>query len=183
MIIGLTGKNGAGKGEAAKVLQELGYSYHSLSDALRDELKNQGKEVTRSNLVVIGNEMRKNFGSGILAERTLEKLSKDELAVVDSIRNPFEVEALRSRNDFFLLAIGASSQIRFERIKARKRESDPQSYEDFLESEAKEAKSDDPANQQLNSTIEMADATLKNESNLDELRGKVQEVLTALTAK
>ena len=38
MLIGLTGKNGAGKGEVAEILKkEIKYNYFSLSDALRRE--------------------------------------------------------------------------------------------------------------------------------------------------
>ena len=36
MIIGLTGKNASGKGEAAKFLESRGFHYHSLSDVLRN---------------------------------------------------------------------------------------------------------------------------------------------------
>ncbi|MDO8494013.1 MAG: AAA family ATPase, partial [Deltaproteobacteria bacterium] len=39
MIIGLVGKNGAGKGEVAAVLQKIGYQYYSLSDVIREETK------------------------------------------------------------------------------------------------------------------------------------------------
>ncbi len=125
MIIGLTGKNGSGKGEAARFLTESGYEYYSLSDILRDELKARGKEVTRENLIAIGNEVRENHGAGALAERTLQKLGAEAHAVVDSVRNPFEVEALRRRSDFHLLSIEADPQTRFERTKARGRENDP----------------------------------------------------------
>ena len=51
MIIGLTGKNGSGKGEIAKYLQNRGLHYYSLSDVLRDEVAKQGRAVTRDILV------------------------------------------------------------------------------------------------------------------------------------
>ena len=44
-LIGLTGTNGAGKGEVAAYLMKKGYAYVSLSDEIRDELRRQGKEV------------------------------------------------------------------------------------------------------------------------------------------
>ena len=34
-MIGLAGPNAAGKGEVARILQERGYAYHSLSDGVR----------------------------------------------------------------------------------------------------------------------------------------------------
>ncbi|MBI2338979.1 MAG: AAA family ATPase, partial [Deltaproteobacteria bacterium] len=69
MIIGLTGKNGSGKGEVAKLLTSSGFIYYSLSDVLRDELKKQGKEVTRENLIEIGNRLRTEGGPSVLADR------------------------------------------------------------------------------------------------------------------
>ena len=122
MIIGLTGKNGAGKGEVARFLTESGYEYHSLSDILREELASRGEKVTREKLIAIVNELRANYGAGVVAERTLGKLSPEAHAVVDSIRNPFEVEALRRRKTFHLISVDADPKIRFERARLRNRE-------------------------------------------------------------
>ena len=36
MIIGLTGRNAAGKGAAAEFLKSKGFAFHSLSDVIRD---------------------------------------------------------------------------------------------------------------------------------------------------
>jgi len=180
MIIGLTGKNGSGKGEVAKFLVEAGYKYFSLSDEVRDELKRLGLEITRDSLTVTANELRNKLGAGILAERTMKKLDPAVHAVVDSIRNPFEVEVLRQRDGFNLLSVEADPKVRFSRISARKREQDPQTYEEFLKVEAREAASDDPASQQLNRTAQMADAIVINNGTIEELREQTRQVLNAL---
>ncbi|MEK6876346.1 MAG: AAA family ATPase, partial [Nanoarchaeota archaeon] len=65
MIIGLTGKNAAGKGEIAKHLQDKGFVFFSLSDALRDEATRQGLDHSRETLIKLGTEMREKFGNGI----------------------------------------------------------------------------------------------------------------------
>lgn len=182
MIIGLTGKNGAGKGEVARFLTESGYEYHSLSDILREELAARGQTVTREVLIGIGNELRASYGAGVLAERTLEKLSAEAHAVVDSIRNPFEVEALRRRRNFYLLEVDADPKIRFERAKARNREGEAKTYEGFLEMESREAQTSDPTTQQLNRTGEMADAVVSNNGTVEELRDQVRQVIQALAA-
>lgn len=182
MIIGLTGKNGAGKGEAAKFLMESGYQYFSLSDVLREELKNRNLKVTRDQLIAIGNELRQSGGAGVLAERVMKKLAPEINAVVDSIRNPGEVEVLRRHKDFFLLAVVADGKIRFERLKTRGRENDPETYEAFLEYEAREATSTDPTVQQLNRTEALADAIVANDDSIDVLRDKVRQVLQGLAA-
>jgi dCMP deaminase len=182
MIIGLTGKNGSGKGEAARFLVDSGYEYYSLSDALRDELTVRGETVTRERLVAIGNELRASYGAGVLAERVIAKLAPEAHAVVDSIRNPFEVEVLRRRKDFHLLSIEAEPRIRFDRMCARSREGDPTTYEAFLELEAREAQSPDPATQQMNRTAAMADAVVFNNGAIEELKDQMRQVVQALAA-
>ena len=121
MIIGLTGRNGAGKGVIAEFLKQRGFIYTSLSDVLRDQLKAQNKEITRENLIRIGNELRSQLGPSALADKILERLDRDKNYVVDSIRNPSEVMTLRSRNDFTLILVEAPLEIRFKRIRARSR--------------------------------------------------------------
>jgi len=182
MLIGLTGKNAAGKGEVAKLLRESGYEYHSLSDILREELTKRKQQVTRENLIQIGNQLRTEYGAGVLAEKTLQKLTPGNSAAVDSIRNPFEVEVLRRRDDFFLIAVDADPKIRFERLKNRAREGDPTTYDLFLELEAREAQSSDATTQQLNRTIDMADAGILNDGTLEMLGDKVREVIQGLAA-
>ena len=39
IVFGLTGKNASGKGTVAEILKKKNFTYHSLSDSLRDELK------------------------------------------------------------------------------------------------------------------------------------------------
>jgi len=182
MLIGLTGKNGSGKGEVARFLIESGYQFYSLSDVVRDEVRLQGHDVTRENLIVAANEMRSRLGAGVLAERILQKVGPDAHAVIDSIRNPFEVEALRRRKDFHLISVEADPKVRFERTKARNRENDPQTYEEFLELEAREAQTNDPTTQQMNRTAAMADAVIENDGTIEDLRDQVRQVIKALAA-
>lgn len=182
MIIGITGKNGSGKGEVSRFLVESGYEYYSLSDILRDELIARGKATGRENLIAIGNELRANHGAGALAERVLQKVGEDAHAVVDSIRNPFEVEVLRRRRNFCLISVEADPEIRFKRTKARNRKGDAETYEKFLDVEAREASTSDPTTQQMDRTAEMADAIVYNNGTIDELRDQVRQVVQALAA-
>lgn len=182
MMIGLTGKNGSGKGEAAKFLKDSGYEYHSLSDIVRDEIRKAGKEITRELLITTANDLRRKEGAGVLAERILKMLGPETHAVIDSIRNPFEVEALRRRKSFFLISVEADPKIRFERVKARNREGDPATYETFLGIEAREAGTPDPATQQMDRTKDMADAIVYNNGTLAELHEQVRQVVGALAA-
>ncbi len=180
MIIGLTGRNGAGKGEVAKFLQEAGFQYHSLSDIIREEIRRKKLPVTRERLIAAGTRLRETEGLGVLAERTLKKFSTDQNYVVDSIRNPEEVKVLRRRDDFFLLNVAAPRPIRFDRVKQRRRESDPKTLPEFIRLEEKEFKGQNPAGQQLKATEKLADAAIPNAATLEALREHVRTAVLKL---
>jgi dCMP deaminase len=180
MIIGLTGPNAAGKTEVGQYLKARGFDYHSLSDAIREEAAKRGREITREVLIEAGNELRARFGPGVLAERILHRLEPDRNYVVDSIRNPAEVEVLRRRKDFTLLAVQADRKIRFERSRARGREGAAQTLEQFALEEERELESKDPASQQLVATQRLADLTLYNNGSLEELHRQLDTLVPRL---
>ena len=187
MIIGLTGKNAAGKGEIAKHLQSRGFISFSLSDALRDEATRQGKDHSRDVLIRLGTEMRKKFGYGILAKRINEKISKSKNKnknnfVVDSIRNPGEIEELRKNKDFILVAVHADAKIRFQRLLKRGRVGDAQTFEEFLEHEKKE-NNDKGSGQQLDKCIEMADKVINSNGTVEEANNDIDLYLDSLKDK
>ena len=173
MILGLTGRNASGKGEAAEFLKSKGFYYYSLSDVIRDEIKARGLDVTRETLIKTGRELRSRFGNGYLSEQILERIDTDKNYVVDSIRHPDEVETLRQRPRFFLLAVTASPEVRFERIKHRGRESDPTHLEEFIRLEEREAVRQTDEGQDLDATEAMADFKVENNSDLANLRDQV----------
>src|SRR6266705_175956 len=105
MLIGLTGRNASGKGEVAKYLEKKSFYFHSLSDVIRDEVRRRNQALTRESLIQTGNELRERHGPAVLAERVLEKIEADKHYVIDSIRNPKEVEALRRTRNFKLVRV------------------------------------------------------------------------------
>ncbi len=177
MIIGLTGLNGAGKGEAAEFLKKRGFRYYSLSDVIREELEKEGKPVTRQNLIESGNRLRQQYGTSILADRILKRLDSDKNYVVDSFRNPNEVAAFRSRKDFILLKITADPEIRFERVRQRARENDPKTWQEFQKLESAETTGKDLTLQQLVLTAEEADLEIENNNTLEQLHGQLKKNL------
>jgi len=182
-IIGLTGRNAAGKGTVASFLEKYSFVYHSLSDTLRDELKRRDLEESRENLIQIGNELRKEGGPGVLADLMVDSLLSLEDHIVDSIRNPFEVESLRrsySNHKFVLISVDASPEIRYERLKSRNRAGDSSSWEVFLEQEKFEESSKDPNKQQLLGTISKADFNVDNSGSIEDLENQITDILKTL---
>jgi dCMP deaminase len=179
MLIGLTGRNAAGKGEVARYLQRKSFYYYSLSDAIRDEIRSRGEQPTRERLIIIGNELRQKHGAAVLAERILSKIEDDKHYIIDSIRNPAEVEAFREAKHFKLIRVEAPAEVRFQRIVNRQRESDPKTYEEFVALENREAEGDDTS-QNLVKVELMADHPLINDGPIERLYVQIGELLPKL---
>ena len=182
MLIGLTGRNAAGKGEVARYLQRKSFYYYSLSDAIREEIRSRGEQPTREGLIIIGNELRQKHGAAVLAERILSKIEDDKHYIIDSIRNPAEVEAFREAKHFKLIRVEAPAEIRFQRIVSRHRESDPRTYEEFIALENREAEGDDTS-QNLVKVELMADYPLINDGPIERLYVQIDELLPKTRAR
>ncbi len=187
MIIGLTGKNAAGKGELANHLKSKGFVYFSLSDALRDEATKQGLDHSRETLIKLGTEMREKFGNGILAKKIDEKINQLKAKgkkdfVVDSIRNPGEIKELRKNKGFILVAVHTDAKIRFQRLLKRGRAGDAKTFEEFLEHENKE-NNNEGAGQQLDKCIEMADTIINSNGMVEEANKDVDDYIDSLRSK
>jgi dCMP deaminase len=153
------------------------YAY-SLSDVIREELSRRGLEPTRERMIEVGNEIRASEGLGGIADRLADSLVADRNYVIDSIRHPAEVDALRAATEHFrLLWIDADEKTRLQRIIARKRVGDPNSMGELRELEGRELGSENPAAQQLLAVRELADDRVENDGSLEELLQNVQSVL------
>jgi len=173
-LIGLTGTNGAGKGEAASYFVKKGYAYFSLSDLIREELEKQGQEISRTNLIKMGNKLREKFGADILARRVMEKIKGK--AVIDSIRSPKEIEYLRKQKKFILLGIYAPVELRYERARKRGRNESASTLREFIQKEREEMEGSEHG-QQLLKCLEMADFRIINDGSLESLYQKLEEFL------
>jgi dephospho-CoA kinase len=165
MIIGLTGACCSGKDTIAEYISKKhGYKHYSLSDILREIMKEKGIKLTRENLAAFGTELRGENGNGILAKKALEKIDLNGKFCITSIRHTGEVEKLRERKDFILINITAPQNMRFERMRNRKRAGDPQTLEKLTDLEEKESQNEGHG-QQLKKTAALADINFINDSN------------------
>jgi len=179
LVLGVTGPNAAGKGEVSEYLRTWGFAVHSLSDIVREEAAARKLPPEREHLIRIGTLLREEGGLGVLAERLLPRL--DGWDVVDSIRNPAEVETLRKVSGFVLIGVDAPAEVRFARSRLRARPGDPESFAEFAAKE-KQENSSNPAGQQLRATFALADRVIDNNGDLDLLHRKVDDLLHSLGA-
>jgi dCMP deaminase len=180
MIIGLTGRNASGKGEVAQYLKERGFTFYSLSDVLREELKKKKKPVTRTNLIWLGNKLRDEFGPSVLADKILGRLQDDHHYVIDSFRNPEEVKAFRRTKDYVLISVEASQKKRFERLLSRNREADAKTFDEFVKHENKELRSSEPTKQNLIACALLADYHVTNNGTIEALHSKLNSLFTKI---
>ncbi|MBN2264897.1 MAG: AAA family ATPase [Candidatus Aminicenantes bacterium] len=174
-LIGLTGTNGAGKGEAAAYFEAKGYARFSLSDVIRDEIERRGETESRDALIRTGNELRERFGADVLARRTMAKVKPGERAVIDSIRNPDEIAYLRRQEGFVLLAVDAPIETRFARAAARGRDESAADLEAFRRKEDEERRGR-ATGQQLEACLAAADDIIVNDGTLEEFHRRLEEV-------
>lgn len=158
----------------AKFLAARGFAVRSLSDAVRDEATLRGLDHTRDSLIRVGVELRTEGGPGALARRILPSLGRR--AVVDSIRNPGEVEVLRTLPRFMLLGIDAPQLLRFQRSVLRGRLGDGATLAEFSRKEERE-NSTTEAGQQLLATLALADRVVDNDGTIEDLHERTRRAL------
>jgi dephospho-CoA kinase len=181
IVIGLTGRNCAGKDAAADILERHGFERHSLSDALRDELRARGLPITREALIATGNELREAEGPATLAQRMKRKMKTDRVVLV-SVRNLAEVSSLGELPNFTLVAVDAPAELRFRREHERnphRGEGMAPDLDAFLALEAREegAKA---TSQQLGATIEAADHRIQNTGTLEDLERAILDIVEGM---
>ena len=97
--------------------------------------------------------------------------------VIDSIRTPAEVEALKERPDFRLIEVRASREVRWQRLQSRGRAGDPTDWDTFVAQEEAELRATDDSGQALIATAEMADIVIINDGDTEELRKALELLL------
>lgn len=179
IIIGITGTIGAGKGTIVEYLvSKKGFKHFSARDLIVGEILKRGLENNRDSMVMVANDLRLKYGSSYVADELYQRaLVSGDNCIIESLRTVGEIESLKNKGSFVLLAVDAEPKIRYERILERKTITDDITFEKFLADEAKEMESDDPNKQNLKKCIQMADFVIDNNGSMDQLNSKIEEIL------
>jgi dephospho-CoA kinase len=170
-IIGITGTIGAGKGTIVDYLvNNYGFKHYSVRDYLIKEATKENLPLNRDTYVMLANRLRENYSPSFIIDELYKEAAKNGTdAIIESIRTPGEVAALRTKENFTLWAVDANPVIRYERIVARQSETDHISFETFLSNEEREMNTDDPTKQNLAECIRQADILFVNNGDFKEL--------------
>ncbi len=178
VIIGITGTSGAGKGTVVDYLvKNKNFAHFSVGNYLKDELKKQNREIDRTSLQDLGNELREKFGPDYITQELFKQAEEnDKNAIIESIRNPKEAEFIKSKGGK-MLAVTADQKIRYERIKLRQSEKDNVTFEEFVKQEEREFQNTDPNAQNLPKCIEMSDYVITNDGSLEKLYEQIEKAI------
>lgn len=166
---------GAGKTLVCERLQEMGFSYASLSTIVTAAVAKLGVERSAGDRPIgqnVGNSMRRRHGNHVLALQMLQEIRGKGLrrVAVDGIRNPGEISYFRSSTKFVLLGITASPEVRYQRIAKRHRLTDPKTFADFIEVDKIDRGVGQPLyGQQVDLCLSSADFVIVNDSTEKEL--------------
>ena len=184
MIIGITGSDGAGKGTVVEYLVNTkGYHHYSSRSFILEHIARKGLEPTRNQMRLTANELRKEYGNDFVVRQAYDAAERDGVAhaVIESLRAIAEAEFLKE-NGGVLLAVDADQHVRYERVQARRSESDKVSFEEFAAHEELEKNDPDPNGMQKAAVVAMADHVIYNDGTFEELTAKVNDFLAKFSS-
>lgn len=182
ILLGITGTIGAGKGTIVDYLVSVkGFVHYSVRAFLLEMIREKGLPENRDSMFSLANELRAENGPSYVTDQLYFRAVKNgKNCVIESIRTPGEIDSLRSKGNFYLIAVDADPAIRYSRIVTRRSETDNISFETFTENEKRESESDDPNMQNLSKCIEMADFRLTNNGSKDDLIIRTEKMLSRI---
>lgn len=185
IYVGIVGQIAVGKGVLVDYLtKKLGFVSFSLSSIIHDEIKKRKiKQFTRETLQNIGDELRKKYGDDVLARRAIKKIKNSKLKVknnfvIEGIKNPGEIEYLKTLSDFILIGIKSKRELRFKRLLKRSKPWDPKNWEDFLKVDRRDlGVGQDKLGQQVGRCLAYCDYVLTNNKDKKDFERKVDRLI------
>ncbi len=178
LIIGITGTFGSGKGTIVNYLvSKKRFKHYSVSDYLTKELIKQNIKVDRNGMREIANKIRTEYGPDYITKILFKEAKRENKnAVIESIRNPKEVEFIK-KNGGVIFAVDANIELRYERAKSRASEKDFVTFEEFKIQEEKESQNLDPNAQNLPKCILLSDYKFDNNGSINDLHEQVEKII------
>jgi dephospho-CoA kinase len=169
LVIAVTGLPGAGKAIASILAKDRSIPVFSCGDVVREEASDRRLLPTPENLGRLMLEMRREYGSDIMAKRLVPKIKMVQpgLVVVEGLRSLDEVEAFKRVFNVAVLAVHSPPEQRFQRLLKRKRSDDPRNMEEFRERDYRELAVG------VGSVIALADNMIVNDSTIEAFRLKL----------
>ncbi len=169
IVIGVCGTIGAGKDVISYYLKEnYGFVVLSMSDLARVIARREHRSSSRRVLQSIAEERFKEYGRYYFIDLLIDKIRKYgyKRIVINGVRGFWEVERARKvfGRNYYLLFVDAPRDVRFKRLKKRRRTGFSKTLAGFSSEEERDYSIFDERR-----TFKMADSILINDSALNEL--------------
>jgi dephospho-CoA kinase len=167
LVIGITGRIGAGKTSVGKYLNSAhGFHYTRYSQVLSDWFARDSE--SKAHLQVVGWEVMAGGMQTELNARLISQLPAQADCAVDGLRHPLDYDSLNGAFSprFYMVFVSSPPELRWRRLQSRYPE-----LEDFRRVDSH------PVEQQIDNLRDKAFAELDNHSSLQRLYSKVDAVL------
>jgi len=178
LVLAIVGMPGAGKTEAVSHIIQKNIPSVRFGEIVEKKLKELGLSLTPENEQKIREELRKESGMAVFAKKSLAKiqslLSKNKFVVIDGLYSWEEYTFLKQQfSQMKVVHIFAKPEFRYERLAKRP-------IRPFTKEQAKLR--DVAEIEQLNKggPIAIADYVIENDSDLDSLHNRIDELLKKL---
>jgi dephospho-CoA kinase len=169
---------GAGKSSCVEYLEQKGWPSLYFGGIVVDEVKARGLEVNEVNEKMVREELRTQYGPGVMADRMIPKIEAlaaagQDKVIADGIYSWSEYKILKEKygDDAVIIAIAAPRKLRHERLANRP-------VRPFTDEEVTAREYAEIENIEKGGPIANADYTIVNNNGLDELLADFQAVLT-----
>ncbi len=177
--LGLIGFNGSGKTAVCQYLKHRGYFVLSLSDVVREHAKRNNLPQDRDTLTNLANDLKAKHGLTYFATECLKIADEKSSPVVfDSVRHPKEVDVLKDKGTLFI-GIDSPIEVRYDRIKARKKDTDFIDFETFKAQDERE-RLGQSSGQNIEACLDQVNYHVVNDKELDSLYAKIDNILKKL---
>jgi dephospho-CoA kinase len=177
--LALVGMPGAGKTVCAKHLEQQGYYQFRFGSIVEDEVVRRGLPVTPENERIVREEFRANEGMDAIARRALPHLKAaletHSSIVIDGLYSFSEYKLLRPElgTDMVVVAIVCPRWLRYERLAARP-------VRPLTREQAEARDWQEIEKLEKGGPIAIADFTLANDGDMDELLAKLDALMVEL---
>ncbi|MBA3047606.1 AAA family ATPase [Patescibacteria group bacterium] len=181
-IIAVIGMCGAGKSEVVNYLQKkLKCPKIYFGDATFDRMKKDELELNYENERAVREKIRSELGMGAYAKLALPKIKKalknNGIALIESLYSWDEYKIMKQKfsDSFKLIAVYASPNVRFQRLKKRKKERPIKNYKEFKTRDYSEIEGTDKGG-----PIAIADYTIINEGSIKNLHKNINDIINKI---
>ena len=174
-IIAVIGMCGSGKSEAVKFFELYGYKKVYFGGVVMEEMKRLGLQVNETNERETRENLRKEFGMGAMAVKSLPKIEefyKTGNVVIESLYSWDEFKIVKEKfgDSFKLLTVYTSKKLRYERLAKRP-------FRPLTEEEARSRDYSELEKLDKGGPIAFTDYLVLNDESFDELNRKLKTYL------